>query len=49
MFTEHNNHEQALWHMHTGRIVSGRPTIGAWVNYALGAENENLPAYIVMR
>ena len=49
MFTEHNNHEQALWMMHTGRIVSGRPTIGAWVSYALGAETENLPAYVVLR
>lgn len=49
MFTEHNNHEQALWHMHTGRIMSGRPTLGAWVNYALGSENENLPAYVVLR
>ena len=49
MHTEHNNHEQALWHMHTGRIVSGRPTIGAWVNYALGSENKNLPAYVVLR
>ena len=49
MFTEHNNHEQALWHIHTGRIVSGRPTLGAWVNYALGSENKNLPAYVVLR
>lgn len=49
MFAEHNNHEQALWQMHTGRIVSGRPSIGSWVNYALGSENENLPAYVVLR
>lgn len=49
MHTEHNNHEQALWHMHGGRIVTGRPTMGAWVNYALGSENENLPAYVVLR
>ncbi|HWB13691.1 MAG TPA: DUF1501 domain-containing protein [Pirellulales bacterium] len=49
MFTEHNNHEQALWHMHTGRIVSGRPTLGSWVNYALGSENKNLPTYVVLR
>ncbi len=49
MFTEHNNHEQALWHMHTGRIISGRPTLGSWVSYALGAENQNLPAYVVLR
>ncbi len=49
MHTEHNNHEQALWMIHTGRIVTGRPTIGAWVNYALGSANENLPAYVVLR
>ena len=49
MHAEHNNHEQALWQIHTGRIVTGRPTIGAWVSYALGSENENLPAYVVLR
>src|SRR5207247_35734 len=48
MFTEHRNHEQALWMMHTGLIVSGRPSIGAWVAYGLGAENQNLPAYVVL-
>jgi hypothetical protein len=49
MYAEHNNHEQALWQMHTGRIVTGRPTIGAWVSYALGAETKDLPAYVVLR
>ena len=49
MHAEHNNHEQALWQIHTGRIVTGRPTIGAWVSYALGSENQNLPAYVVLR
>ncbi len=49
MYTEHNNHEQALWMMHTGRTITGRPTLGAWCNYALGSENENLPAYVVLR
>ena len=48
MFTEHRNHEQALWMMHTGLIVAGRPTLGAWVSYALGTENQNLPAYVVL-
>jgi hypothetical protein len=48
MFTEHRNHEQALWMMHTGLIVSGRPAIGAWVAYGLGADNQNLPAYVVL-
>jgi hypothetical protein len=49
MYTEHNNHEQALWMMHTGRIVSGRPNLGSWVSFALGSENQNLPAYVVLR
>jgi hypothetical protein len=48
MFTRHRNHEQALWMMHTGLIVSGRPSIGAWVAYGLGTENRNLPAYVVL-
>jgi hypothetical protein len=49
MFTEHNNHEQALWMMHCGLVVAGRPTLGSWVNYALGSENHDLPAYVVLR
>ena len=48
MFTEHRNHEQALWMMHTGLIVAGRPTVGAWVAYGLGTENQNLPAYVAL-
>lgn len=49
MHAEHNNHEQALWQMHTGLTITGRPAIGAWVNYALGSENHDLPAYVVLR
>jgi hypothetical protein len=49
MYTEHNNHEQALWMIHGGTITTGRPTIGCWVNYALGSENKDLPAYVVLR
>ncbi len=48
MFTLHRNHEQACWMMHTGMIVSGRPSLGAWVAYGLGTENQNLPAYVVL-
>jgi hypothetical protein len=48
MYTEHRNHEQALWMMHTGLIVSGRPSVGAWAAYALGSVNRNLPAYVVL-
>ncbi|MBI3862820.1 MAG: DUF1501 domain-containing protein [Planctomycetia bacterium] len=49
MYTEHNNHEQALWMMHTGLTVTGRPSIGAWASYALGSECRDLPAYVVLR
>ena len=48
MFTTHRNHEQACWMMHTGLLVSGRPSIGAWVAYGLGSENQNLPGYVVL-
>jgi hypothetical protein len=49
MYTEHNNHTEALVMMSTGKLFQGRPTVGAWVSYALGTENQNLPAYIVLR
>jgi len=48
MYTEHRNHEQALWMMHTGLTVAGRPSIGAWAAYGLGTCNQNLPAYVVL-
>jgi hypothetical protein len=49
MHTEHNNHPEAHAMMLTGKIFAGRPTIGAWISYALGTENQNLPAYVVLR
>ncbi len=48
MFTETQNHETALNMIHTGRMLGSRPTIGAWVAYGLGTENQNLPAYVVL-
>jgi hypothetical protein len=48
MFTTHLAHEAALYLMHGGRILSMRPTLGAWVVYGLGSENQNLPAYVVL-
>ena len=48
MFTEHRNHEQAIWMVQTGLTVSGRPTIGAWLAYGLGSENRNLPAFVAL-
>lgn len=49
MFSEHNNHLEALVMLQTGKIFPGRPTLGAWVSYGLGTENQDLPAYIVLR
>ncbi|MDQ6700487.1 MAG: DUF1501 domain-containing protein [Acidobacteriota bacterium] len=49
MHTEHNNHSEALVMLQTGKIFPGRPTTGAWISYALGSENQNLPSYIVLR
>ncbi len=48
MFTEHRNHEQAIWTMHTGLTIAGRPSLPAWVAYGLGTENQDLPAYVVL-
>jgi hypothetical protein len=49
MFTEHNNHSEAQVMLLTGKIFEGRPTIGSWLSYGLGRENQNLPAYVVLR
>jgi hypothetical protein len=48
MVSEHENHEQACCHMHTGMPQAGRPTMGAWITYGLGTENQNLPAYVAL-
>ena len=48
MFTETPNHEPALNMIHTGRLLGSRPTMGSWIAYGLGTENQNLPAYVVL-
>jgi len=48
MKTDVNNHGQSISAMNTGRIQRGRPTVGSWISYALGTENQNLPAYCVL-
>ena len=40
-------HGPALFQMNTGSILAGHPSVGSWVTYGLGTENENLPGYIV--
>jgi hypothetical protein len=48
MFTTHLAHEAALFLMHGGRILPTRPSIGSWIVYGLGSQNQNLPAYVVL-
>jgi uncharacterized protein (DUF1501 family) len=48
MVSEHENHEQACCHMHTGMPLAGRPTFGSWITYGLGTENQNLPSYVAL-
>jgi len=48
MHGEHFNHEPALYLMQSGRTLPGRPSLGSWVVYGLGSENQNLPAYVVL-
>lgn len=48
MFTTHFNHEPAIFIMQGGRQLTDRPSIGSWIVYGLGSENQNLPAYVVL-
>ena len=41
-------HGSAMLQMNSGRILSGSPALGSWVNYGLGTVNENLPGFVVM-
>jgi hypothetical protein len=49
MRTDVPNHEPALIQMHTGNLQPIRPSMGSWLLYGLGTENENLPGYVVLR
>jgi hypothetical protein len=48
-YSDNNNHPQAMRCLITGKTFPGRPTLGAWVSYALGTQNQNLPAFVVLR
>lgn len=49
MHTGHNGHEVSIRYFHSGLpAVTGRPTFGSWITYALGSEAQNLPAYMVL-
>jgi hypothetical protein len=42
------NHSGGVCQMNTGSTLGGRPSLGSWVSYGLGTENQNLPAFVVM-
>jgi uncharacterized protein (DUF1501 family) len=46
--TEAINHDPAITFLQTGSQQPGRPSLGAWLSYGLGSENENLPTFVVM-
>ena len=48
MFARSNNHTPATFQMNSGFTLNGFPSMGAWLSYGLGTENENLPAFVVL-
>ncbi|GAB4361416.1 MAG: DUF1501 domain-containing protein [Bryobacter sp.] len=47
MYSKSNDHAPALYQMNTGFIQAGYPSVGSWVTYGLGTENQSLPAFVV--
>jgi hypothetical protein len=48
MYTDRPNHEPSLLMLNSGDRLPGRPSMGSWLTYGLGTENQNLPGYIVL-
>jgi hypothetical protein len=48
MHTEAINHDPAVTYIQTGHQQAGRPSLGAWLSYGIGSENQQMPAFIVM-
>lgn len=48
MHTEAINHDPAATFIQTGSQFPGRPSIGSWLSYGLGSDNENLPSFVVL-
>ncbi|MDF1861226.1 MAG: DUF1501 domain-containing protein [Verrucomicrobiales bacterium] len=48
MVTDQINHDPAHTYMNTGTAISGRPSMGSWINYGLGSETADLPGFVVM-
>jgi len=48
MYADTPTHSPGILQMNSGSIVTGRPSLGAWLSYGLGSLNDNLPSYVVM-
>jgi hypothetical protein len=48
VYTDIPNHEPSCLMVNTGANQAGRPSMGAWLTYGLGTENQNLPGYVVL-
>src|SRR5918998_16875 len=48
MHTEAINHDPAITYIQTGAQQPGRPSMGSWLSYGLGSENQNLPSFVVL-
>jgi Protein of unknown function (DUF1501) len=48
MHGDHNDHFQATLGIHTGSVTVARPSMGSWVSYGMGTENQNLPSFVVL-
>ncbi len=48
LFAKSNNHTPAAFQMNSGFTLNGFPSMGAWLSYGLGSENENLPSFVVL-
>jgi len=48
LYTESINHDPAMYNIHAGSQIPGKPSMGAWLSYGLGSMNDNLPTYLVM-
>ena len=46
--SDSNNHAPSSYQLHTGDIRPGKASLGSWVTYGLGTENQNLPAYVML-
>ena len=42
------NHPQSVYQMNTGSVLMGKPSVGSWIAYGLGTENQDMPAFVVL-